>query len=47
MDTLPNPLLVATDLACRTNRIRLGMLAVIITFWHPLRLAEDIACWTS
>ena len=43
MDTLPNPLLVAADLACRTSRIRLGMLAVIITFWHPLRLAEDIA----
>ena len=43
MDTLPNPILLAADLACRTSRIRLGMLAVVINFWHPLRLAEDVA----
>ncbi len=39
----PNPILLAADLAARTRRIRLGLAAAIITFWHPLRLAEDIA----
>ena len=29
--------------AARTERIRIGLAAAIITFWHPLRLAEDIA----
>ena len=42
-EMLPNPLLMATDLAARTSRIRIGLAAAIITFWHPLRLAEDIA----
>jgi len=39
----PNPVLLAADLAARTKRLRIGLGAVIITFWHPLRLAEDIA----
>ena len=43
MDTMPNPMLLASELAVRTSRIRLGMLALVITCWHPLRLAEDIA----
>ena len=38
-----NPLLLAADIAARTKRIRMGLSAAIITFWHPLRLAEDIA----
>lgn len=42
-ELLPNPLLVAADLAARTERIRIGLGAAIITFWHPLRAAEDIA----
>jgi alkanesulfonate monooxygenase SsuD/methylene tetrahydromethanopterin reductase-like flavin-dependent oxidoreductase (luciferase family) len=42
-ELLPNPLLVAADLAARTQRIRIGLGAAIITFWHPLRAAEDIA----
>ncbi|MDY0884387.1 LLM class flavin-dependent oxidoreductase [Dongia soli] len=42
-EMLPNPLLVAADLAARTKRIRIGLGAAIITFWHPLRLAEDLA----
>jgi len=40
---LPNPVVMATDLASRTKRIRIGLGAAIITFWHPLRLAEDLA----
>lgn len=42
-ELLSNPLLMAADLAARTKRIRLGLGAAIITFWHPLRLAEDLA----
>ena len=42
-ELLGNPLLMAADLAARTKRIRIGLGAAIITFWHPLRLAEDIA----
>lgn len=42
-EMLPNPLLAAADLAARTKNIRIGLGAAIITFWHPLRLAEDLA----
>ena len=42
-EMMPNPLMMATDLAARTERIRIGLAAAIITFWHPLRLAEDLA----
>lgn len=39
----PNPILLAADIAARTTRIKIGLSAAIITFWHPLRLAEDLA----
>ena len=42
-ELLGNPLLMAADLAARTKKIRIGLGAAIITFWHPLRLAEDLA----
>ncbi|MGH7069985.1 MAG: LLM class flavin-dependent oxidoreductase [Acetobacteraceae bacterium] len=42
-ELLPNPLMMAADLAARTRRIRIGLGAAIISFWHPLRLAEDLA----
>lgn len=42
-ELLPNPLMVAVDLAARTKRIRIGLAAAIVTFWHPIRAAEDIA----
>jgi len=42
-ELLGNPLLAAADLTSRTKRIRLGLAAAIITHWHPLRLAEDLA----
>jgi alkanesulfonate monooxygenase SsuD/methylene tetrahydromethanopterin reductase-like flavin-dependent oxidoreductase (luciferase family) len=38
-----NPVLMSADIAARTSRIRIGQAANIITFWHPLRLAEDLA----
>lgn len=39
----PNPVLMGVDIAARTSKIRIGQAASIITFWHPLRLAEDLA----
>ncbi len=43
MGNIPNPVLVGADLAARTTRIRIGQLANIAVWWHPLRLAEDLA----
>ncbi len=39
----PNAILVGADLAARTRRIRVGQLANIAPWWHPIRLAEDLA----
>ncbi len=39
----PNPLLAEAAIASRTKRIRLGQLANIITWWHPIRFAEQVA----
>ena len=40
---VPNPILLGADLAARTSRIRIGQMANIAPWWHPIRLAEDIA----
>ena len=40
---LPNPILLGADLAACTSRIRIGQMANIATWWHPIRLAEDLA----
>ncbi|WP_020499109.1 LLM class flavin-dependent oxidoreductase [Sciscionella marina] len=42
-ELVPNPVLMGTDIAARTSRIRIGQAANIVTFWNPMRLAEDIA----
>lgn len=42
-DAVPNPLLLAADLATRTSKIRLCTGGLTATTWHPVRLAEDIA----
>ena len=42
-DVMPNALMLSADVAARTSRIRIGQAANIITFWHPIRLAEDVA----
>ncbi len=39
----PNPLLAEAAIAARTKRIRLGQTANIITWWHPVRFAEQVA----
>ena len=43
METCPNPLMMCADIAARTKQIRLGQACNTITFWNPIRLAEDIA----
>lgn len=39
----PNPLLSETAIAALTKRIRLGQAANILTWWHPIRFAEQAA----
>ncbi len=39
----PNPLLAETAIAARTKQIRLGQAANIVTWWHPVRIAEQAA----
>ena len=43
MEICPNPLMLSTDIAARTKKIRIGQAATIVTFWNPIRVAEDIA----
>ena len=39
MEICPNPLLLRSDIAARTKKIRIGQAASIITFWNPIRVA--------
>ena len=39
----PNPLFTEMAIAARTSRLRLGQLANILSWWHPLRIAEQAA----
>ena len=43
MEICPNALMMGVDIAARTKNIRIGQAANIITFWNPIRVAEDIA----
>jgi alkanesulfonate monooxygenase SsuD/methylene tetrahydromethanopterin reductase-like flavin-dependent oxidoreductase (luciferase family) len=40
---IPNPLLMAVRVAQATDRIRIGTAVLVLPFWNPLRVAEDIA----
>ena len=40
---LPNPLMMAADIAARTRTLRVGLASATIPLWHPVRLAEDVA----
>ncbi|MFP6743827.1 MAG: LLM class flavin-dependent oxidoreductase, partial [Alphaproteobacteria bacterium] len=40
---LPNGILIGADIAARTRNLRIGQMANIAVWWHPIRLAEDIA----
>lgn len=39
----PNPLLNLVDLHHRTRHVRLGTSTIVAPFWHPIRLAGEIA----
>ena len=39
----PNPLIAETAIAAQTKRIRLGQMANILSWWHPIRVAEQAA----
>jgi len=38
-----NPLMLAVRVAQATRRVRIGTAVLVLPFWQPLRLAEDIA----
>lgn len=40
---LASPLTLASMIAARTKRIRIGVTALLVTLYDPIRLAEDIA----
>ncbi len=40
---MPSPLIVATAIAQKTERIRLGIAVNLLPLWHPIRSAEDAA----
>jgi alkanesulfonate monooxygenase SsuD/methylene tetrahydromethanopterin reductase-like flavin-dependent oxidoreductase (luciferase family) len=40
---VPNPLLMAVKVAQITQRVRIGTAVLVLPFWNPLRVAEDIA----
>lgn len=40
---IPNPLLMSARIAAETARIRIGTAVLVLPFWNPLRVAEDIA----
>ena len=42
-DGIPNPMMILSHLAARTTDVRLGLAALIVPQWHPLRVAEDVA----
>jgi hypothetical protein len=40
---LPSPLTMAAAIAARTQHCRIGVMALLVTLYDPVRLAEDIA----
>ncbi|OBK86859.1 LLM class flavin-dependent oxidoreductase [Mycolicibacter sinensis] len=40
---LPSPLVLATAIAARTEALRIMLAAVVLPFWDPVRLAEDMS----
>jgi alkanesulfonate monooxygenase SsuD/methylene tetrahydromethanopterin reductase-like flavin-dependent oxidoreductase (luciferase family) len=43
LELAPSPLVLFADIAARTSRIKLVTMALALTAWDPLRLAEEIA----
>ena len=42
-EVIPNGIQLATWIAAKTNKIRLGTMFNVVPQWHPLRLAEDFS----
>ena len=40
---LPSPLVLAAAIAARTERLPIMLAAVVLPFWDPVRLAEDMS----
>ena len=40
---LPSPLTMAAAIAGRTERVKIGVMALLVSLYDPIRLAEDIA----
>lgn len=40
---LPSPLTMAAAVAARTQKVRIGITALLVTLYDPVRLAEDLA----
>jgi alkanesulfonate monooxygenase SsuD/methylene tetrahydromethanopterin reductase-like flavin-dependent oxidoreductase (luciferase family) len=40
---LPSPMVLASAIAARTERLAIMLAAVVLPFWDPVRLAEDMA----
>lgn len=40
---LPSPLILASAIAARTERLAILLAAIVIPFWDPVRLAEEIS----
>ena len=43
LNATPNPVLMCTDLAAHSKKIRVGQAPIVLPDWHPLRVAEDVA----
>ncbi|MGC4252488.1 MAG: LLM class flavin-dependent oxidoreductase [Sphingobium sp.] len=43
VDASANPIMLAADIAARTEKLRLGLAAVQLPLWNPVRLAEDLS----
>src|SRR5919204_5011682 len=43
ISVLSSPLMVASAIAARTRRIRIGMAVTLLPLYHPIHVAEDVA----
>ena len=42
-----SPLIIATAIAAKTTRIRVGTAVLVLPLGHPVRMAEEVAPWTT
>src|SRR6186997_771371 len=43
---LSRPCQLATYIAAKTSKLRVGTAVIVVPLHHPLIIAEEIACWT-